>query len=85
MEFGIWRKSSRSSAGDCVEVACVHDAQWRKSAHSTGDGECVEIAPIRHLIAVRDSKLDTTGDFPYLTVDTAEWSGLMTAIRDDGA
>lgn len=83
-----WRKSSRSSSsgnGNCVEVGCVHDAAWRKSTRSsgTGNGNCVEVAPVASTVAVRDSKLDTTGDFPYLSVSSADWAGLLTAIRTD--
>jgi hypothetical protein len=78
----VWRKSSRSTNnGNCVEVGCAHEASWRKSSRSSNDGTCVEVAPIRATIAVRDSKLDTTGDFPYLAVNVDDWSGLVVAIR----
>ncbi|MFD0556784.1 uncharacterized protein DUF397 [Stackebrandtia endophytica] len=77
-----WRKSSRSNNnGNCVEVGCLHDAVWRKSSRSSNNGNCVEVAPVSAVVAVRDSKLDTTGDFPYLTVSAAEWSTLLTTIR----
>ncbi|CAM3434016.1 DUF397 domain-containing protein [Stackebrandtia soli] len=80
----MWRKSSRSGNGDnCVEVGCIHDAPWRKSSRSNGNGgsSCVEVAPISALIAVRDSKLDTSGDFPFLAVEGGDWAGLVAAIR----
>ena len=35
---------------DAKEIA------WRKSRRSTGNGACVEIAPVKGLISVRDSK-----------------------------
>jgi len=79
-----WRKSSRSDGGangNCVEVACVHDASWRKSSRSASNGDCVEVAPVAAAVAVRDSKLPTEGDFPHLLVDTHSWTGLVTAIK----
>jgi|GEM_PF-1221904 len=78
-----WRKSSRSSNnGTCVEAGCLHDATYRKSSRSSNNGNCVETAVGSAVVAVRDSKLDTSGDFPYLTVSTSDWSDLLTAIKN---
>ena len=56
---------------------------WRKSARSASNGNCVEAAQLstHGPIGVRDSKLDTTGDFPRLAVSPADWAGFLTAIR----
>ncbi|GAA4915153.1 uncharacterized protein DUF397 [Stackebrandtia albiflava] len=83
-----WRKSTRSNGtgnGNCVEVACLHDAAWRKSTHSNGNGgsACLEVAPVAAAIALRDSKLATTGDFPHLIVPVTEWAGLLAAVESD--
>lgn len=53
-----WRKSSYSgtSGGECVECATLNGAAWRKSSYSGGGGDCVEVADLPHLIAIRDSK-----------------------------
>jgi hypothetical protein len=54
--------------------------RWRKSSHSSGDqgGGCVEVAPMRDAIAIRDSK-DPEG--PRLTVTPATWRALLTNLR----
>ncbi|GAA1559198.1 DUF397 domain-containing protein [Actinomadura kijaniata] len=54
-------------------------AVWRKSAHSAESSDCVEIAAVRALILVRDSK-DASG--PVLTLDRPHWRGLLCGIRD---
>ncbi|MGH8793205.1 MAG: DUF397 domain-containing protein [Stackebrandtia sp.] len=77
-----WRKSTRSNGSSaCVEVGCVHDAAWLKSSRSNGSDACVEVAELTASVAVRDSKLPTDGDFPYLAMSPADWTGLVNAIR----
>ncbi len=56
-------------------------AVWRKSARSTADGNCVEVAdalPGAH-VGVRDSK-DPHG--PALVFTTAEWAAFLGGVRD---
>lgn len=80
-----WRKSTRSSNsgnGQCVEAACVHDVPtWRKSTRSNNNGNCLEAATVTTTVAVRDSKLPTTGDFPVLTMTRTDWTGLLANLR----
>ncbi|MBQ6643680.1 MAG: DUF397 domain-containing protein [Saccharopolyspora sp.] len=51
---------------------------WRKSRYSTNYGNCVEIAPIDHSVAARDSK-DPDGG--YLLVSPSAWSSFLGGIR----
>ncbi|MFJ4435313.1 DUF397 domain-containing protein [Streptomyces sp. NPDC088923] len=34
----------------------VHEAEWFKSSHSNGNGQCVEVAYLPGAVAMRDSK-----------------------------
>lgn len=55
--------------------------RWRKSSRSGSTGaNCVEVSG-GTTVAIRDSKLDTTGDFPYLSTSTTEWGSLLSDIR----
>ncbi|NEW28649.1 DUF397 domain-containing protein [Nocardia cyriacigeorgica] len=53
-------------------------AQWFKSSHSQGTGECVEVAWLDNdFVGVRDSK-NPTG--PALAFAPTEWRNFTTAI-----
>ncbi|WP_340379917.1 DUF397 domain-containing protein [Streptomyces sp. SS7] len=46
---------------------------WFKSSYSSsGDGDCVEVAPRPHQILVRDSKDKARG--PHLTLSPTAWA-----------
>lgn len=62
-------------------MAGMSKVHWRKSSRSGSTGaNCVEVCATT-TVAIRDSKLDTTGDFPYLSTTTAEWRSLLGDIR----
>jgi hypothetical protein len=54
-----------------------HDLTWRKSSHSSSNGQCVEIAHAGPDIAIRDSK---NPDGPVLLIAPGQWHALLTAI-----
>ncbi|MGA5816606.1 DUF397 domain-containing protein [Kitasatospora sp. NPDC094028] len=56
-----------------------HEATWRKSTYSNGDGDCVEVAAhSQGIVPVRDSK-DPRG--PVLDFTREAWQAFMAAIR----
>ena len=54
----------------------MQHADWRKSSHSGGDGNCVEVA-IDRTVGVRDSKAPTAGK---LTVSRQAWSAALRRL-----
>jgi hypothetical protein len=51
---------------------------WRKSRHSGGQTNCVEVGRIGDGAAVRDTKTRAAG---YFTTTAAQWSEFMSAIK----
>ncbi|MFG1951544.1 DUF397 domain-containing protein [Micromonospora sp. NPDC048830] len=58
-------------------------AAWRTSSRSSGNGNCVEVAPADGRVAVRDSK-DRSG--PVLVFPPSAWAAFVAgldAVRPD--
>ncbi|GII80902.1 hypothetical protein Sru01_58840 [Sphaerisporangium rufum] len=80
----IWIKSTYSgdNGGDCVEVALSsHAAGWTKSSHSGDTGDCLELARLGGVVAVRDSKRQ---DGPVLLITAGGWRAFRDGLKDGG-
>ncbi|NDU73565.1 DUF397 domain-containing protein [Actinomadura sp. DSM 109109] len=53
---------------------------WRKSTHSGGNGECIEVARLAGAIGVRDSK-DPAG--VHLSVAPGAFGALISSIKQE--
>jgi hypothetical protein len=51
---------------------------WRKSSYSGGQGNCVQVAPLRDGIAVRDSK-NPSG--PVLRFSADAWQAFVNDVK----
>ncbi|MFI0352850.1 DUF397 domain-containing protein [Actinomadura sp. 9N407] len=57
----------------------LNNGQWRKSSHSGGNGgECVELAGLPHVVAIRDSK---DPDGPRLALDRNVFRAFLAHIK----
>jgi hypothetical protein len=54
-------------------------AAWYKSARSSGNGNCVEVAVVDDVVGVRDSK-DRSG--PVLVFTASEWRAFVSGAKD---
>ncbi|MFF5257650.1 DUF397 domain-containing protein [Actinomadura viridis] len=60
-------------------VASPHP-QWRKSTHSNSmSGDCVEVAGVGDMIALRDSKAPNG---PILPLHPTAWHNLLARLKD---
>jgi hypothetical protein len=57
----------------------VPTARWRKSRHSNGQGECVEVGLAAPGVAVRDTR-DRGG--PALTFGPAAWQAFTRRLKN---
>lgn len=55
------------------------NAAWRKSSLSGGNGDCVEVAALGNVVAVRDSKHP---EGPKLIFTRATWSAFVTDLKN---
>lgn len=61
-----------------LDPAALARAQWRKSSHSGGGNQCVEVAAVDGAYAVRDSKNPAAG---HLAFSTPAWKEFLAAIK----
>lgn len=54
-------------------------ATWRKSTYSGGGNNCVEVADLGAVVAVRDSK---DPDGPALTLHRSQWTAFVRTLKD---
>ncbi|MEO3785267.1 DUF397 domain-containing protein [Actinocorallia sp. B10E7] len=65
--------------GELVKVSDLSILHWRKSTYSgTTGGDCVELADLAPVIAVRDSK---NPDAPHLAFGRAAFGKVLKEIR----
>lgn len=51
---------------------------WHKSSYSSGTGNCVEVAGLGRVVAIRDSKNPSGGQ---LAVSAPTWSAFLASLR----
>ncbi|MEU7024394.1 DUF397 domain-containing protein [Streptomyces sp. NPDC046203] len=59
----------------------VENAEWFKSSHSNGNGQCVEVAHLDGEIAMRDSKVDAG---PVVTCALDGWRAFIDGVAHGG-
>ncbi|WP_037906520.1 DUF397 domain-containing protein [Actinacidiphila yeochonensis] len=58
-------------------MTATNPTTWHKSSHSSGNGQCVEVAVTSGTVAVRDSK---NPDGPTLQFTPAAFAAFLTAV-----
>ncbi|WP_037906518.1 DUF397 domain-containing protein [Actinacidiphila yeochonensis] len=61
-------------------MTATNPTTWHKSSHSSGNGECVEVAVTSGTVAVRDSK---NPQGPALQFTPAAFADFLTAVTHD--
>ena len=61
-----------------IDDLALSRAAWRTSTYSGNGGNCVEVAPARRVIAVRDSQ-DRQG--PKLVFGAASWTAFTAQVK----
>jgi len=61
-----------------LDPSVLTRAQWRRSSYSTGGNQCVEVAGLGAVVAVRDSK---NPDGAYLVFGAAEWTAFLDRAK----
>jgi len=60
-------------------MSTTNPTAWRKSSHSGGNGDCVEVAVMDEAVAVRDSK---NPDGPHLAFTRAAFTTFVRALTN---
>ena len=58
----------------------LSNAAWRKSSYTAQQGECVELADVEQIVAVRDSK---DPDGPKLLFGRSAFAAFITGLKRD--
>ncbi|MYT32739.1 MULTISPECIES: DUF397 domain-containing protein [unclassified Streptomyces] len=57
----------------------VRDADWFKSSHSNGNGNCLEVAVLGEIVAARDSKQQSG---PVVAIAADGWRAFISGVAN---